>query len=128
MATKREIDGLVSDIPAQVAAAHSSVRSVNEKKGGDVAGPFAGNPIDPSDYGFDMFGCDGATYIRERSKEIARQTLKVHGLQPAEGKDNSGVADGSDFGKAEKQDSFAENTPLSEKNYSGGKIPGQKES
>ena len=127
MATKREIDGLLGDIPSQVAAAHSSVQSVNTKQGGDVAGPFAGNPVDPSVYGFDMFGCEGDTYIRERSREIARQTVKVHGAEPAEGKDHSGVKDGSDFGKAKKQDSMSEITPTSEKNYSKGKVQGQKE-
>lgn len=98
MATKREIDGLISDIPSQVAAAHASVRGVNDKTGGDAGkGPFAGDAIAPSDYGFDMFGETGANYIKERSRAIARQTLKVHGVQPAEGLEKSGVMDGSDF-------------------------------
>jgi hypothetical protein len=124
MATKREIDNLLKSIPEQVAAAHASVRSVNDKGGPpDVAGPFAGNPIDPSDYGFDMFGCEGPTYIKERSREIARNTLKVHGAQPAEGVSHATVGD---VGKAEKKNTMHEETPLSEKNYSDIKVEGQR--
>ncbi|SRR6266700_66468 len=98
--SKKEIDGLMAAIPEQVKAAHASVRSVNVKEQGTAAdGPFAGNPIDPSDYGFDMFGCEGETYIRERSKEIARASLKVHG-KPASGVSHMEYEDVGDIKRA----------------------------
>lgn len=110
MATKREIDNLMKSIPQQVAAAHASRRGANDKSGPpDVAGEFAGNPIDPSDYGFDMFGCEGETYIRERSREIAKANVKIHGKDPAEGVSH---ATKGDFGEAKKRE-YSENESIS---------------
>lgn len=96
MATKREIDKLLADIPKNVAAAHAAREQPEAKSKPDVEGPFAGDIICPSDYGFDMFGEEGADYIRERSKEIARQSLKVHGIEPV------GVSHASTKGTAPK--------------------------
>ncbi len=97
MATKREIDKLLADIPRQVAAGHQ-VREHAEsgESKPDVDGPFAGDIICPSNYGFDMFGENGSDYIKERSKEIAAASLKVHGAPP------SGVSHASTAGTAPK--------------------------
>jgi hypothetical protein len=90
--SKKEIDALMADIPAQVKAAHASVREVNVKNtASDATGSFGYDGdvvICPSDYGFDMFGSEGAGYIKERSKEIARQSLAVHG-KPGSGADHA---------------------------------------
>jgi hypothetical protein len=109
MATKREIDHLMGAIPGQVKAAHGARRSANDKSGPpDVEGEFAGNPIDPADYGFDMFGCEGETYIRERSREIARKNAAVH-AQPGSGESH---ATKGDFGEAKKRE-YSENESIS---------------
>jgi len=94
--SKREIDKLISDIPGQVKAAHASVRDVNVKNTTPEAMGSNGYDGDvvicPSDYGFDMFGATGDGYIKERSKEIAKQSLAVHG-KPSSGADHSTKGD-----------------------------------
>ena len=90
--SKREIDSLMAAIPGQVKAAHASIKDVNTKNTAEEAtGSFGyeGNVVTcPSDYGFDMFGETGPEYIKARSKEIARQSLEVHG-KPSSGADHS---------------------------------------
>jgi hypothetical protein len=101
MATKREIDKLFADIPQQVAAGHQireHVETPHTKPDVGGAGYDADVVICPSDYGFDMWGATGAEYVHERSKEIARASLKVHGISGS-GTDHSTKGD---FGAAVK--------------------------
>jgi hypothetical protein len=83
--SKREIDALMAAIPEQVKAAHASVKNVNTKDTEAEGGKGEGYEEDssviicPSDYGFDMFGSTGPEYIKERSREIAKASLAVHG-------------------------------------------------
>src|SRR2546428_774064 len=101
MATKREIDSLMAAIPKQVAKAHESTGPKPAQLLTDIAGEYAGNAVNPSNYGFDEFGSPG---IKEAAQRIANKAGAVYN-KPGAGTDHSTKGD---FGPA-KKNTYPEN-------------------